>query len=188
MAVGRRSPSFSLSHSGWSCPVAVPVRFFVHVLPLSAAPNWLGWPLAAPAPHVEAVDSLAVPGAAALQVVGGWYTWRLLSTNNRELARSAFRFAAPDLCRQAVREVQADVSRLALRTFAHPTTGQFGWCAESAGVPVAVGRRYEHEQNARVAATRFLGVVAAAEVADTVRALRDRRGPASVRYIGEGMP
>lgn len=172
--------------------MAVPVRFFVHVLPLSAAPNWLGWPLAAPAAHLETVEPLAVPASAGLrhtpQTAGGWYTWRLLSTNNRELARSAYRFAAPELCRQAVREVQADAAHLTLHTFSHQITGQFGWCAESDGSPVAVGRRYEHEQNARIAATRFLDLVVGAEVTDTVRALRDRRGPAPVRYVGEGMP
>lgn len=178
--------------------MAAPVRFFVHLLPLSAAPNWLGWPLAAPASawansvEVEAAGPLPVAAGAlrrpSSQTRGGWYVWRLMTANNRELARSVFRFAAPDLCRHAVREVQTGSARLLVSTVSDPLTGQFSWGGELDGVPVAAGNRYEQEQNARYAAKRFLNAVVEAEVTDVVRVLRDRRGPTPSRYIPEGEP
>ncbi|MDQ7911141.1 hypothetical protein RB614_42295 [Phytohabitans sp. ZYX-F-186] len=178
--------------------MAAPVRFFVHLLPPSAAPDWLGWPLASPAPawvnsvEVEAAEPLPV---AAVRRRGprspaqpGWYAWRLMTANNRELARSVFRFADPGLCRQAVREVQGSSARLVLSTVADPMTGQFSWRGDLDGAPVAAGNRYEQEQNARYAAKRFLDAVVEAEVTDVVRGLRDRRGPAPSRYSREGQP
>ncbi len=165
--------------------MAVPVRFFVHVLPLSTEPNWLGWPLAAPEPLSE---SPATGLRLAPRTVSNWYAWRLMSMNNRELARSAFRFPTFELCREAVREVKAGAARLMVSTFSHPTTGEFSWCGELDGAQVAVGRRYEQEQAARTAALRFFDVVAGAEIASAVRALRGRRGPAPARYDGESTP
>ncbi len=187
--------------------MAVPVRFFVHLLPVSAAPDWLGWPLAAPptctypeATQPVGVDSTApsrparVAGASTPPPRGntlrpaGWYAWRLMSTNNRELARSAFRFPAVELCWQAAWAVQAGVGRIVLSTLADPSTGAFSWHAELDGTPVAVGKRYEQEQNARQAAMRFLDVVARAQVSSAVRALRVRRGPAAPWHPVEGAP
>jgi len=152
----------------WSCAMAAPVRFFVHLLPPSSAPNWLGWSLAAPLPHHQ-------------QRQPGWYAWRLMTANNRELARSVFRFAGPDLCRQAVWEVQASSTRLAVSTVSDPMTGQFTWRGELDGTPIVAGKQYEQEQTARSAAKRFLDAVVKAEVTDVVRGLRDRRGPAISR-------
>jgi hypothetical protein len=105
-----------------------------------------------------------------------------MTANNRELARSVYRFAAPDLCRQAVRTLQTGATRLVIGTLADPLTGQFSWRAELDGLPVAAGKRYEQEQSARHAAQRFLESVAGAELAAVVRGLRDRRGPALSRY------
>jgi hypothetical protein len=178
----------------WRCTMAAPVRFFVHLLPPSAAPNWLGWPNAAPAPDWPApaaeTASLAVaaaaPRPATPQPRGGWYAWRLMTANNRELARSVFRFAAPDLCRVAVREVKTGSARLLLNTYSDPATGRFSWRAELDGDLVAAGKSYEQEQTARHAAKRFLDAVVEAEVTDMVRGLRDRRGPALSRNPAEG--
>ena len=172
--------------------MAAPVRFFVHLLPQSAAPDWLGWPLPSPASvwarPVAATDSLAT---AAQRRRGPlphdrWYAWRLMTANNRELARSVFRFTDPDLCRQAAREVQAGSARLVLGTYSDPVTGDFSWRGELDGRPVAAGKHYEQEQTARHAAQRFLDAVAEAEITDVVRALRNRRGPAPARYTLEG--
>ncbi|MFD0742107.1 hypothetical protein ACFQ1L_09625 [Phytohabitans flavus] len=109
-----------------------------------------------------------------------------MTANNRELARSVFRYASPELCRHAVREVQAGSGRLVLSTFPDPVTGDFSWRGELDDTPVAAGKRYEQEQTARYAAKRFVDAVADAEVTDMVRALRDRRGPAPSRYTSEG--
>jgi hypothetical protein len=141
--------------------MAAPLRFLVHLLPTSAAPSWMGWPLEAP------VQAAATPT--------GWYAWRLITPNNRELARSVFRFAAPDLCRRAVLEVQHGAARIVISTVADPLTGQFTWRAELDGRPVAAGKRYEYEQGARYATKKFLGAVATAQIATVVRGLRDRR-------------
>lgn len=174
--------------------MAAPVRFFVHLLPPSSAPAWLGWPLAAPVPEwarsVDTREPLAVTAGAprrqSSQPQGGWYAWRLMTANNRELARSVLRFAAPDLCRQAVREVQAASARLVLSTVSDPLTGQFSWRGELDGTAVAAGKHYEQEQNARSAAKRFLDAVVEAEITDIVRGLRDRRGPAPAGHTPEG--
>lgn len=163
--------------------MAAPIRFLVHLLPTAAAPSWLGWPLAAPA--WESVTSLEPAGRQPPQR-GGWYAWRLMTANNRELARSVFRFPAPDLCRQAVREVQIGATRILTSTVADPLTGQFSWRGELDGNPVVAGKRYEQEQGARYAMKRFLDAVAEAEITDVVRGLRDRRGIAASRFAPEG--
>ena len=173
----------------WSCAMAAPVRFFVHLLPPSSAPNWLGWSLAAPLPawatSADAGEPLVVTDGVSRphlpQRQPGWYAWRLMTANNRELARSVFRFAGPDLCRQAVWEVQASSTRLAVSTVSDPMTGQFTWRGELDGTPIVAGKQYEQEQTARSAAKRFLDAVVKAEVTDVVRGLRDRRGPAISR-------
>ncbi|MFY1634956.1 hypothetical protein ACN27F_17065 [Solwaraspora sp. WMMB335] len=162
------------------------VRFFVYLLPPSAAPDWLGWPCD-PTPWMEHPDP-AGPTSPEHRAPGSWYAWRLLSTNNRELARSAFRFAAVEPCRQAVDDLRKATARLVLKTFSYPVTCRYSWQAELDGDPVAAGKRYEHEQNARYAAQRFLDVVAGAQVVDTVRPLVDRRGPAPSRIIVAGRP
>jgi hypothetical protein len=164
--------------------MAAPLRFLVHLLPTSAAPTWMGWPLAAPVPAtiVDAPRPATVPAA----VSTGWYAWRLITPNNRELARSVFRFAAPDLCRRAVREMQSGAARIDISTVADPLTGQFSWRGELDGLPVAAGKRYEYEQGARYATRKFLDVVAGAEVTDVIRGLRDRRSPAPSRPALEG--
>lgn len=176
--------------------MAALVRIFVHLLPPFAAPHWLGWPIAAPVPvraSLEKPEKLekpeppaAAPRHRGRQMPGGWYAWRLMTANNRELARSVHRFAGPDLCREAVRTVQNGSGRLLVSTIPDPMTGDFSWRGELDGVPVAAGKRYEHEQTARYAAKRFLDAVADAEVTDMVRALRDRRMPAPSRYATEG--
>ncbi|NMO51192.1 hypothetical protein HH310_08325 [Actinoplanes sp. TBRC 11911] len=141
------------------------VRFLVHLLPSSSAPSWLGWPVAATVPETST----------------DWFGWRLMTGNNRELARSAFRFPAADLCRQAVRDVRSGSTRIATDVVNDRLTGRFSWRGALDGVVVAAGRRYQQEQGARHAARRFVGAVAGAEVVDAVRGLPDWHVPVSAR-------
>lgn len=104
--------------------------------------------------------------------------WRLISENNRELARSCG--FQPD---EAAARAQTDliaraVGRLDPLVVSVPRQRGTGWCLALDGVPVAMSaRRYENRSTARAAAALALRLFAqhpGESEARHARALRDR--------------
>lgn len=70
---------------------------------------------------------------------GGWVAWRLVGSNNRELARSAQVFSTTEAARAGARELRGEVECATVMTEA--THGLWVWQLSLAEVPVAVASR-----------------------------------------------
>jgi len=70
--------------------------------------------------------------------------WRMLASNNREVARSAIAYPTFDRARRAVLELQQVEEPFEIRTFHGPSSGTHGWAALSGGhVVLTCARWYE---------------------------------------------
>jgi hypothetical protein len=163
--------------------VGVHARLFIHFGSESLDPRVLGWPYPLNPPlALVGVDPADGPIPA-----GGWFAWRMVGPNNRELGRSAATFAGYPACRGAVAELQSTVDGLAVSIVSDPATGRWSWRGEVAATPVAMcGRWYARERECRGSADRFRQSVPVAEVVADITTLRDRRRLDAPRLAAEG--
>ena len=118
---------------------------------------------------------------------GDWYSWRLITANNRDLGRSAVSVVSYQLARRAVLQLRLVVRRLVQHSTNDPVTGRWGWRFDLDGVPVAAsGRWYERDHDARLGAAKFLTLVPEAELIEGVVTLHDRRAPHTLRLPAGG--
>jgi hypothetical protein len=138
------------------------VRFQLFFGPASTHPYRMEWSL---------------PGAESDRATArDWYGWRLIGANNRELGRSARSFVSYPRTRAAVRYLQQQVDQLVPLTLPDPATGRWGWRIELDNQPVAVSARwYERDHDSRAGLAKFVALLPAAELADGVVTLYERR-------------
>jgi hypothetical protein len=103
------------------------------------------------------------PFAVRNRLDGDWYSWRLLSGNNRELGRGADVYPTELECLGAIAWVQnraeGGASSIGVRA-----SGQWWWQLEFGGVPVAVsGRVYQRQRECRYNFEQFLGALPVAQ-------------------------
>jgi hypothetical protein len=110
-----------------------------------------------------------------LRAVGAGLTWRLLATNNRDLACATGTFDDLAACRKAVAELQRSVTRLRAATWrTGPST--WGWRLLLADAAVVVSSRaYQRRVHAANAAGTALQLIPAAEVTLFTGTGRDKR-------------
>ncbi len=110
-------------------------------------------------------------GAEALFSVDGrlGVTWRLLSTNNRDLGRAARNFPDVESCLAALRHLRSQLPSAVAATMRSDRTS-WVWRVTVAGEDVAVSSRgYHRRVHCEYACTVFLGLVPDATVTDVPR-------------------
>jgi hypothetical protein len=96
-------------------------------------------------------------------------TWRLLSTNNRDLGRAARLFPDVESCLAAVRHLQNHLPS-AVAVTARSDRTSWAWRVLVGGIDVAVSSRgYQRRAHCEYACTVFLGLVPDATVTDAPR-------------------
>jgi uncharacterized protein YegP (UPF0339 family) len=96
----------------------------------------------------------------------GSMTWRLLATNNRDLARAPAGYPDPDSCRAAVGWLQHNVPQLRI-VIVRAGPSAWSWRILAGEVVVAVSSRgYQRRIQAEQAAAIALGLIPAAELVD----------------------
>jgi hypothetical protein len=105
---------------------------------------------------------------------GEWYSWRLLSGNNRELGRGACAYQTEIGCRAAVTRIQVR-SELCTSTVGVRPAGQWWWQLELDGERMAVaGRGYQRQRECRYNLEQFM--VALPFALQPARSSRSRSG------------
>ncbi|NYI06278.1 hypothetical protein [Allostreptomyces psammosilenae] len=124
-------------------------------------------------------DPVGSPAAAGADCGAGdrcWYSWRLVSPNNRELGRSLDEYPDYAACTAAVAQLQAGAPRLRPASWLHTGSGLWAWEVLLDGRPVAVcGRGYLRERDCAYNLTNFLNALDGADVTPGCR--RVRRDP-----------
>jgi hypothetical protein len=117
----------------------------------------------------ELAGRFATDGGVAAPPDGPVTGWRLLSENNRELARGC-RFAVdPEAARALAASVAALADELEVLLVADERMRGHAWCATHEGLPVAMGaRRYENRATARAAGELCVRLLPAAAAAEAV--------------------
>jgi hypothetical protein len=93
-------------------------------------------------------------------------TWRLLATNNRDLARAPTTYPDAESCRAAVDRLQHNVAQLRIAIVrAGPSSWSWRILAEEVVVVVS-SRDYQRRIQADQAATTALDLIPAAELVD----------------------
>ena len=96
----------------------------------------------------------------------GSTTWRLLATNNRDLARSPIAYPDADDCRAAVRWLQQNVLHLRI-AIVRAGPSSWSWRILAGETVVAISSRdYQRRIQADQAATIALDLIPAAELVD----------------------
>src|SRR5690349_21393425 len=96
----------------------------------------------------------------------GSMTWRLLATNNRDLARASTPFPDADSCRTAVRWLQLNVADLRI-AIVRAGPSSWSWRILAGETVVAVSSRdYQRRIQADQAAMTSLDLIPAAELVD----------------------
>lgn len=109
------------------------------------------------------------PTAVSLAPIGVYGVWRLLASNNRELARCATVYPSPPAAIAAVRGAQAQVSEMSVSTVRGPVATKHAWLLRRGDRPVATAARwYESPGEAAVAGRAAIAVLGTADVADGV--------------------
>ena len=102
----------------------------------------------------------------------GEVTWRLLSSNNRDLGRAATAFPDAPSCQLMVRRLQSLVGEVAV---VQQRAGRVDWCwrVRLNGLDIAVSSRtYQRRIQAQSACAVFLALVPEAHVAPAPRLAR----------------
>jgi hypothetical protein len=87
---------------------------------------------------------------------GDWFSWRLLSGNNRELGRGACAYQTPVGCLAAVTRIQTR-SELCTSIVGVRPPGQWWWQLELEGERIAVaGRGYQRQRECRYNLEQFM--------------------------------
>lgn len=124
---------------------------------------------------------------------GGWFSWRLLSGNNRELGRGASAHETELGCLAAITRSQIRAELCVTLVGARPT-GQWWWQLELDGERIAVaGRVYQRQRECRYNLGQFLLALPVARIplpsagdpgeAGSVVPLHRRRPPAPVGLV-----
>lgn len=93
-------------------------------------------------------------------------TWRLLATNNRDLARAPIAYPDAESCRSAVRWLQHNVPALRI-AIVRAGPSSWSWRILAAETVVAVSSRdYQRRIQADQAATIAIDLIPAAELVD----------------------
>lgn len=96
----------------------------------------------------------------------GSMSWRLLATNNRDLARAPTGYPDPDSCRTAVRWLQLNVADLRI-AIVRAGPSSWSWRILAGEIVVALSSRdYQRRIQADQAATIALDLIPAAELVD----------------------
>jgi hypothetical protein len=98
----------------------------------------------------------------------GGFTWRFLSANNRNMARSVPTFIDADACLAHIRDLRAKLPNVTGTTVQNGS-GKWLWRISAEELDLAMsGVRYERRLRARLACQAFVDLVATAS-ADTVQ-------------------
>jgi hypothetical protein len=101
-----------------------------------------------------------------------WVTWRLLSSNNRDLGRAPVTFPDVPACQLMVRRLQSLVAEAATVQLRAGRV-DWSWRVRLAGVDVAVSSRtYQRRIQAESACAVFLSLVPDAGIAGAPRLIR----------------
>jgi hypothetical protein len=93
---------------------------------------------------------------------GSWFSWRLLSGNNREIGRGASAYGTELGCLSAITRIQVRAEYCVPLVGARPT-GQWWWQLELDGERMAVaGRAYQRQRECRYNLGQFLLALPAA--------------------------
>jgi len=158
------------------------VRLHIHYAPASLDPRMMGWPL-----RPDSLSGLAARPD--FERKDGWYAWRLVGANNRELGRSVTTFPSYPECRDAATNVQKQIDHLSPCLLTDAASGRWTWRADIAGEPVASCQRwFDRERTCRASLGNFIDSIAAAEFAPDVTPLRDRGAPDPGRPASGGKP
>jgi hypothetical protein len=96
------------------------------------------------------------PFAVAGRPDGVWFTWRLLSSNNRELGRSAAAHVSESGCLAAITVMQGSAS-VCVPSVNARSSGQWWWHLDLCGARVAVaGRVYQRQRECRYNLDQFM--------------------------------
>jgi hypothetical protein len=118
----------------------------------------------------------AAPGVVELSDVG---IWRLLASNNRELARGWTAHTSFDEARDDVARLQSSVAALEVAVVRGETASQNGWVATLDGVPViSCGRWFGAASTSMHSARTALAEFAVADFPAAPATVTDRRGRA----------
>ena len=105
--------------------------------------------------------------------------WRLLASNNRELARSWLAYPSFDAARDDVVRLQGSVDRLVVSVVRGDSASQYGWLATLDGEPViSSGRWFGASSTSLHSALTTLADFALASVSPTPVRATDRRARA----------
>ncbi|WP_395244613.1 hypothetical protein ACGGZK_02095 [Agromyces sp. MMS24-K17] len=130
-------------------------------------------------PSERVAVATAVAGAAAGAVAGASGCWRLLATNNRELARGFLLYDSYDGASRHVRRLQHDASDLVVSLVTGPSSGTIAWFAAHQGVAVMTsGRWYPSTSTSAESAARAIAALPGARIASEA----DRSAP-SGRFV-----
>lgn len=134
-------------------------------------------PANAPGSGASAAGSTASVSSASgsPESVAGAGIWRLLATNNRELARSAHVYPSLAAARTHVAQLRERADELVLTPVAGPALGRRGWYLSLGGtVVLTCGRWYGAASSSTEAAHAALAALALAEI------------PAAPRFVTTG--
>lgn len=116
------------------------------------------------APAPRASTSTSAPTSATVPV-GVFGVWRLLASNNRELARCATVFASPAVAVETAIAEQSRAGELHVSPVRGPAATKHAWVLRHEGRPVATAARwYESSGEAAAAGRAAVTVLSAAEV------------------------
>ncbi len=120
-------------------------------------------------PELEGTQIASSGGRTTAAPVGVYGVWRLLATNNRELARCALVYVSPGAALDAVRLEQGRVLDMAVTTVRGPRATTHGWVIRRGDRPVVTAARwYESAGEAAAAARAATVVLATADIAGSV--------------------
>lgn len=107
--------------------------------------------------------------ADALAPIGVFGVWRLLATNNRELARCATVFASPAVAVDAVGVEQSRADQMQVSTVRGPVATKHAWVMRRGDRPIAIAARwYESAGEASAAGRAAVTVFRSADVVEGV--------------------
>jgi hypothetical protein len=147
------------------------VRFLIICGPPTLDPAALGFP-----PFEPRVATVAE----------WWYSWRLMSSNNRQLASGANSSWSRLIALDAINRLKSNIIEVRPRVQIDQNNGKWRWHAEHDGAEVAAGPHcYERERDCRGGFGKFLDAVPRAQVADSPLILRDIHGSAAGQSYGQ---
>lgn len=120
-----------------------------------------------------AASQLALMGSpiaeSGLAPIGVFGVWRLLATNNRELARCATVFASPAVAIDAARVEQPRADQMQVSTVRGPVATKHAWVLRRGDRPIATAARwYESAGEAAAAGRAAVAVFQSADVVEGV--------------------